>query len=106
RRSCSGAGTAVRSQIPTVTSGGSATARKAAISHTRSSTQTGEVFYEPNEDHAKVRQEHHRDRQDVQRAHGRGTRRAERDDRRAESGRGQGGGSKRGARADRRDAAA
>src|SRR5438132_809949 len=81
-------------KIPTATSGRSVTARKAAISHTRSSggaKRGKEVFYEPEEGHAEVRQEHDRERQDVQRTDGRGTRRAERDDRRAESGREQGG---------------
>src|SRR5439155_2067319 len=62
-----------------------------------------EVFYEPDEDHAKVRQEHHRDQQEAQRTYGRGTSRDEGARQRAEVGREQGGGRKRPAREDRRN---
>src|SRR5438093_244670 len=61
-------------------------------------------FYEPKEGHAKVRQEHHCEQQEVHRIHGRGTSRDERVPPRAEGirgprlARGQGGRGKRRAR--------
>src|SRR5262249_4544918 len=64
-------------------------------------------FYEPTckEGTAEVSQEHHRDRQEVQGIHGRGTSRDEGAPPRAEGGaHGQGGRGKRRAREDRRDA--
>src|SRR5437867_7504043 len=98
---------AVRSQTPTATSGGSVTARKAAISHTRSSppreATSGGGFHEPNEGHAEVRQEHQREQQEAFGTHGRGTSRDEGARQRAEGGREQGGGGKRRAREDRRN---
>src|SRR5207245_8027346 len=98
---------AVRSQTPTAMSGGSATARKAAINHTRSSpprdARSGGGFHEPNEERAKVRQERHRDQQEARRTHGRGTSCDEGARQGAEGGREQGGGGKRRAREDRRN---
>src|SRR2546427_3934323 len=67
-------------------------------------------FYEPKEGNAEVRQEHYRDRQEVQGIHRRGTNRDEGAHPRAEGGgaprpaRGQGGRGKRRPREDRRDA--
>src|SRR3989442_2392957 len=67
-------------------------------------------FYEPKEGHAKVRQEHHCEQQEVHRIHGRGTSRDEGVPPRAEGirgprpARGQGGWGKRLAREDRGDA--
>src|SRR5256885_10442624 len=75
-------------------------------------SQYEEGFYEPKEGHAKVRQEHSCDQQEVQRVHGRGTSRDEGVHPRAEGlrgpgpARGQGGRGKRRAREDRRDAGA
>src|SRR5262245_47927937 len=65
-----------------------------------------EGFYEPNEGHAEVHQEHHHCRQEVQGIHGRRTSRDEGARPRAEVGsaRGQGGRGKRRAREDRCDA--
>src|SRR5438094_7406545 len=98
---------AVRSQTPTAMSGGSATARKAAINHTRSSpprdARSGGGFHEPNEERAKVRQERHRDQQEARRTHGRGTSCDEGARQGAEVGREQRGGRKRRAREDRRN---
>src|SRR5207253_1951309 len=95
---CSSSRTAVRSQTPTATSGGSVTAREAAISHTRSSppreATSGGGFHEPNEGHAEVRQEHQREQQEAFGTHGRGTSRDEGARQRAEGGREQGGGGK------------
>src|SRR5439155_8020577 len=90
---------------PTATSGGSVTARKAAISHTRSSRHRDlrGGSHEPDEERAKVRQEHHRDQQEGRRTHGRGTSRDEGARQRAEGDRDQGGGRKRRAREDRRN---